>query len=198
MSETPQLKNPQHQKFAEAYLRHFNRTQAAIDAEYSEASAGNQGYRLMKNDEIRAYVRARMAEEVMDTTEVLYHLAEIARGNIRDVTDANGNLDLGRAELLGKTGIIRKVKNRAIVTENSDINETEVEVYDKTRALELIGKHLAMFTDKLQVVDWRSQAIDDIRAGKYTHDEIAALFGDRDLATELFAQAGKSVTVGRE
>jgi hypothetical protein len=51
---------------------------------------------------------------------------------------------------------------------------------------------------QVQTIDWRSQAIDDIRANKYTHDEIAALFGDHELATQLFAEAGKSVTVGRE
>jgi hypothetical protein len=54
---------------------------------------------------------------------------------------------------------------------------------------------------KIETIDWRSQTIAEIREGKYTHDEIAALFGDAALADDLFLQAGKTVTavtVGRD
>ena len=42
-----------------------------------------------------------------------------------------------------------KVKN--IPTDDGAITEREVKTYDKLKALELLGKHLGMFTDKVKV-----------------------------------------------
>ncbi|MFQ9772227.1 MAG: terminase small subunit [Oscillospiraceae bacterium] len=42
-----------------------------------------------------------------------------------------------------------KVKN--IPTADGLITEREVKTYDKLKALELLGKHLGMFTDKMKL-----------------------------------------------
>ena len=42
-----------------------------------------------------------------------------------------------------------KVKN--IPTDDGAITEREVKTYDKLKALELLGKHLGMFTDRVKV-----------------------------------------------
>lgn len=46
--------NTRHELFAQAKARGESNTQAAISAGYSQASAHNQGTRLIKNDAIRA------------------------------------------------------------------------------------------------------------------------------------------------
>jgi phage terminase small subunit len=49
------------------------------------------------------------------------------------------------------TATISSVKVKRIPTEAGDIVEREVKVYDKIKALELLGKHVGMFTDKFKV-----------------------------------------------
>jgi phage terminase small subunit len=174
--------------FAEAYLKTFNATKAAIAAGYSEKSATSQGSQLLHNPKVEAYLHARMQKSLMSTNEVLYHLAQIARGDVDDLLNEYGNLDIEKARRLGVTNLIRKVRNRQTTTENSTTFETETEGYDRMRALELIGKYLALWTDKVKVEDWRNEALADIRAGKMTYGELAAQ--DKSLADELFSMAG--------
>ena len=49
------------------------------------------------------------------------------------------------------TACIASVKVKTIPTDDGQITEREVKVYDKLKALELLGKHLGMFTDKVKV-----------------------------------------------
>jgi phage terminase small subunit len=202
MSNEKQLTDKQ-EMFVIEYLKCFNATKAAKAAGYSEKTAYSIGSELLNKPEVTSRIRAYMEKHAMSAHEVLFHLGQIARGDMDDIIDSKGSIDMFKAREAGRTNLIKRVKTKSITTadkdgEGSDIFESDTEAYDRMKALELIGKYHAMFTDKMQVVDWRSQAIDDIRANKYTHDEIAALFGDETLATQLFAEAGKSVTVGGE
>lgn len=181
--------NNRQELFVSEYLKCFNATKAAKAAGYSEKTAYSQGHDLLKVPEIAARVRERLRQSAMDADEVLHHLAEIARGDMDDLVDINGNLDMTKARQFGKTKLIKKVKNRVMSTENTDITETETEGYDRLRALELIGKHLAMWTDKVQVNDWRAQAIQDIKDGKISFEALSNAF-DKSLAAELFTAAG--------
>lgn len=148
--------NSKQQLFLNEYLKTFNATKAAKAAGYSQDTAYSQGHRLLKNDEIAEAIRARLDEAAMTANEVLYHLSEIGRGDFDDVTDNNGNLDMDKARELGKTRLIKKVRQRTVTTADkdgagSDITETEVEIHDRVRALELIGKYHKLFTDKTEL-----------------------------------------------
>jgi len=48
----------------------------------------------------------------------------------------------------------------------------------------------------IQIEDWRSRAIEDIRAGRIAYEALAEAFNDRDLATELFREAGVPISTG--
>lgn len=146
-AEKPKL-SPKQQLFVEYYLRHFNATRAAKEAGYSEKTAYSIGHENLKKPEIADTIRTRMTEAAMETNEVLYHLAQIARGDLGDVLDKNGNVSIEAAREQGKTNLIKKVRSRAITTENSDISEAEAEAYDRLKALELIGRAHALFKDR--------------------------------------------------
>lgn len=166
MTDEIKLK-PQYQLFADAYLKLFNETKAAIAAGFAERSAGNQGYRLMKRDDVRAYIDARMKESAMSATEVLRHLADIARGDFDDLVDRKGNVDLGKARESGKSNLIRRVKSRSILTtadngDGTEIFETETEGYDRLKALELLGKHHKLFVDRQEVTGPDGKAVEII------------------------------------
>lgn len=148
--------NAKQQLFLSEYLKCFNATKAAKAAGYSEQTAYSQGHRLLKVAEIDEALRARLDEAAMSAREVLYHLADIGRGDMDDLVDASGNPDMEQARASGKTRLIKKIKQRSIVTadkdgQGSDVHETEIEVHDRLRALELIGKYHKLFTDKQEI-----------------------------------------------
>jgi phage terminase small subunit len=74
--------SPRKRQFAEAYLRLWNRTQAAIEVGYSKRSAYQIGHRLMKDPAVAAYIAERIDEAAMSADEVLVRLSEQARGDI--------------------------------------------------------------------------------------------------------------------
>lgn len=64
------------------------------------------------------------------------------------------------------------------------------------RALDHRAKLQGLYAPiKTQDVDWKVQAIEDIKAGSITYPAMARAFGD-SLAQELFQLAGKAVIVG--
>ena len=194
--------NQKQERFVIEYLKSFNATQAAIEAGYSANTAYSQGSRLLKDVEISAAIEAFMRENAMSAAEVLYHLTAIARGDISDVLDNGGNLDMFAARENHATMLIRKVKQKSITTadkdgEGSDVFENEVEMYDRLKALELLAKyHDLINKSTVRVADWRDEVIQLLREGKVTPDEVAEELGV-SLAEELFKSAGIRTVSGR-
>jgi phage terminase small subunit len=152
------------EKFVIEYLKCFNATQAAKKSGYSEKTAYSQGGRLLKDVEIAARVREYFDNAAMTANEALYHIAEIARGDIDNLVDSMGNPDMEQARAAEKTGLIKKIRQRTITTTDKDghgseTQETEIEMHDRLRALELIGKHHKLFTDKTEVTGAENKPI---------------------------------------
>lgn len=142
-----------------------------------------------------------MAENAMTAAEVLYHLTYIARGDIQDVVDTSGNLDMNKAVEAGKSNLIKRIKQKSITTsdkdgEGSDVFETETEVYDRLKALELLARyHDLINKSTVRVTDWRDEIIELLRTGKVTPDEVLEELGV-SLAEELFKSAGVRIATG--
>lgn len=194
--------NKKQQAFVEYYLVHWNATEAAKKAGYSAKSAYSIGSENLKKPEIAAHIRARLDELKMGADEVLLRLAEMGRANMRDFVDISadgrGFINLTKAAKKGKLHLIKEIEHvqeRTVVNETEYIRESmKIKLHDQMAALQLIGKHHALFTDKIRVDDWRSQAIEDIRAGRIDYEALAAAF-EPTLADELFKLAG--VPIGR-
>lgn len=142
------------QAFIDEYLIDLNGTQAAIRAGYSPACARQIADENMSKPVISAAIERALAERSRRTgvnqDRVIRELAKIAFLNPMDV------LDMDEATVKGDssrddTACIASVKVKTIPTEDGNIVEREVKTYDKTKALELLGKHLGMFTDKLNI-----------------------------------------------
>lgn len=75
-------------RFCEAYIRLNNATKAAAEAGYSAKSARTTGYRLLKEEAVAEYIRARLREiedeEIAKTDEVLRFLTSVMRGQVAD------------------------------------------------------------------------------------------------------------------
>jgi phage terminase small subunit len=132
--------------FIEEYLRCWNASEAARRAGY--AHPGSEGHRLLKNDEIRDEVAARLSAKAMEADEVLGRLGDMARATIEDfiTVDENGEtyIDLRKAEEAGKLHLIKRL------WQDRDGN-WRLELHDAQAALALIGRHLELFVDRTKV-----------------------------------------------
>lgn len=154
-------------RFCEEYLIDLNATQAAIRAGYSPKGASVRGSRLLTNAKVRARIDAAMAEQSKRTgvnaDRVVRELARIAFVNPTEVIDTDKVKVLPNASK-DNTAAIASVK---VKTSNSDTGksvEREIRFHDKNKALELLGRHLGMFNDKLNIAaEGTVQIIDDIK-----------------------------------
>jgi phage terminase small subunit len=149
-------------RFCEEYLVDLNATQAAIRAGYSPKSASVTGAKLLTNAKVRARIDAAMAEQSKRTgvnaDRVIRELARIAFVNPTDVIDTEKMTVLPDATK-DDTAAIASVKVKL-----GDSVEREIRFHDKNKALELLGRHLGMFNDKLNVTaEGAVKIIDDIK-----------------------------------
>lgn len=137
-------------RFVEEYLIDLNATQAAIRAGYSPDSAKEIGSENLTKPNIANAIDQALAERSRRTgvnaDRVVRELAKIAFVNAGEV------IDLDTALLKDKISeddmaAIQSVKVKAF---GEDGLEREIKLSDKLKALELLGKHLGMFKDKVE------------------------------------------------
>jgi phage terminase small subunit len=154
------------QKFCEEYLIDLNATQAAIRAGYSTNTAKDIGCENLSKPNIRACIDAAIAERSKRTgvtaDRVVRELARIAFVNAPDVIDTKyATVKPDATE--DDTAVIASVKVKVSAGENSESVEREIKFADKIKALELLGKHLGMFTDNINISgDMGVQIVNDI------------------------------------
>lgn len=159
-SENMSLTNKQ-RVFIDEYLQCFNATEAARRAGYSEKTARAIGCENLTKPDIKAEIEKALQENAMTAAEVLSRLAEMARGDIADFMDISSmgyNLDLKKAQELGLTHLIKKVKQKTTTfiakkesEEDREITELELELYDAKDALTKLGQHYNLFTDRKEI-----------------------------------------------
>lgn len=141
-------------RFCEEYLIDLNATQAAIRAGYSAASAQQIATENLSKPVIKARIEEAMAERSRRTgvtsDRVVRELARVAFVNADDLIDTS-NATIRDTASEDDRACISAVKVKISSGENSSTVEREIRMYDKLRALELLGKHLGMFTDKVEV-----------------------------------------------
>ena len=117
--------------FVQEYLKDLNATQAAIRAGYSQKTAYSIGQRLLSNVEISQAIDAAMSERSerakLTADYVLQNLHEIAQ------------------RCMQKSPVMVKGE-QAIDDEGRHLWTFDAK--NALRALELIGKHMGMFSDK--------------------------------------------------
>ncbi|MDR1515435.1 MAG: terminase small subunit [Synergistaceae bacterium] len=143
---------PKQTRFVEEYLIDMNATQAAIRAGYAENTAYSVGQRLMKNveTEINSALAERSKRTGVTADRVVQELARIAFVDTRQIFE------------WGPDGVTLRPSDEltddeaAIVAEVSETRSAvggsiKAKRFDKLKALELLGSHLGMFNDKVEV-----------------------------------------------
>lgn len=141
-------------RFIAEYLIDLNATQAAIRAGYSVKTAGSIGDENLKKPEINSAIAKEMAKRSKRTgvnqDRVVLELAKIAFVNASDVIDAD-TATVKDDATADDTAAIQSIKVKVFPTKDGEGVEREIKLGDKLKALELLGKHLGMWNDKLDL-----------------------------------------------
>ena len=167
----PQL-NMKQQAFVDEYLKDFNATQAAIRAGYSEKTARSIGSENLKKPDIARAIKAAVAERAMGADEVLLRLADIARGSLDDCIDDTGAINIVKAKEAGKLHLVRRYSS-------SERFGDEVELYDKLKALELLGKNNGALGEL------KDALLKNVDLDKLTPKQLQGLANGDDIITVL-------------
>lgn len=189
----------QQKLFANEYLIDLNATRA-YKAAYKrckkDESAAAAGARLLRNVKIDEYIKQRMKDREKRTEitqdKVLRELAAIAFAKATDYAsviekqavyttdegvriplhDENGNAVMIQDVQLVLTDTLNDAQKTALAGIKHGKYGIEVTMCSKEKALELLGRHLGMFKDKVELsgIETEKSKLDDIilqmRAGK--------------------------------
>jgi len=143
--------------FADEYLIDLNATRAykvAYLKVKKDETAKAAASRMLTNVNVAAYVEKRMKdrEKRTEITQDMV-LKELAKIGFADVTDfvTIENKGSYKAVQVKSTDDMPGDKLGAIAGIKEGANGIEIKLNDKGKALELIGRHLGMFKDKLEV-----------------------------------------------
>ncbi len=160
--------------FADEYLIDLNATRA-YKAVYknckSDEAAAAAGARMLRNVKVAEYIEQRMKDRERRTEitqdKVINELAAIAFSNGADFAQVvdepmivegryvpdpdTGKLRTWETVKITPTDQLPDDKKKAIAGIKMGKNGIEVATCDKVRALELLGRHLGMFKDKIEI-----------------------------------------------
>ena len=149
-------------RFVDEYLVDFNATQAAIRAGYSEKTANTIGAQNLAKLSIQAEI-SRRQKDLQRRTEVTQErvVIELARVAFADATDyvqvETRIINRGEVKVPIELAVHKETaelsadQRAAIASIKQGANGVEIKLHDKIKALELLGRHIGMFNDKLEV-----------------------------------------------
>jgi phage terminase small subunit len=146
--------------FVSEYLVDLNAKQAAIRAGYSLKYAKLQACQLLRHPKVSEEIQKAMDKRAKRTEitadRVLQELAAIAFSDIRKLYGEDGKLlppHLLPDDIAPVLAAVKVVSERFVNDEENPYHERTVEakVWDKLKSLELLGKHLKLFTDKVEI-----------------------------------------------
>ncbi len=154
--------NSRHDRFCREYIKDLNGTRAAIAAGYGKKSAHVTASQLLSNPKVKellAELTKKHADKLdLSTEKVLSELARVGFSNMLDYikTTEEGsayvdlsNLTREQAAAIPEITVDEYVEGKG--EHARKVKRTKLKLVDKIRSLELLGKHLKLFTERIEV-----------------------------------------------
>ena len=155
-------KNSRHDRLCREYIKDLNGTRAAIAAGYAKKSAKVTASQLLTNPNVQALL-AKLTKKHADkldlsTEKVLSGLSSMGLSNMLDyikTTEDGGayvdlsNLTQEQAAAIQEVTVDEYTEGRGKAARR--VKRTKFKLADKIRALELLGKYLKLFTERVEV-----------------------------------------------
>lgn len=159
--ELPPL-TPRQAAFVQEYLIDLNATKAAIRAGYAPSNAASYGSDLTKLPQVSLAIEVGKAQREtrtkMDRDQVLHEMSLLSNSRIDwFVIDNEGQVRLAAGAPEGAMGAVASIKKRITSTYNPATKETitkydvELKLWDKPAPLKLMGRHVGLFPDKVEL-----------------------------------------------
>lgn len=167
----PPLDNPKRERFCQEYVIDRNGLQAAIRAKYAAGSAKVTASRLLTDVNVRARIdelQVKVTDKLEITAErVLRETARLAFSDVRKYFNDDGTLrafsdldDDAAAALAGFESVEKAIPGEAGMTEQV----RKFKIWDKPAALGMLGKHLNLFNEKIEIGEDLAAALDRARS----------------------------------
>lgn len=152
--------------FADEYLIDLNATRAykvAYPSIKKDEIAAVNGSKLLRNTKVADYIQKRMQDRQKRTEitqdRVLEELAAIAFARATDFAEIKGG-----CVIIKDTSGLSEQQIKAIAGIKEGKFGIELKLNDKEKAPELLGRHLGMFKDRLEVsgLEEEKKKLDDI------------------------------------
>jgi phage terminase small subunit len=156
----PNLLTPQQERFCLEYLKDLNSLQAAVRAGYSARTARAQGSRLLTYVAVKARIAVLQADVAakagITAQRVLEEIGRLAFSDVRKLFGENGSLrkitELSDAEAAAISSVETVEEFAGKGASREFIGYTKkLRLWDKKGALELLGKYLSMFSERVDV-----------------------------------------------
>jgi phage terminase small subunit len=143
------------ERFVAEYLVDFNGTQAAVRAGYSERSAREIAHKLLTKDHIQSALsqEKKKIKDKIDITkqDLIKRTLSLIDPNLIDISEKiEKGEELSKSE---KNSLTMLEKNITIDRENNSrsIEINKFKITDKLKGIELIGRMIGAFDDKLLI-----------------------------------------------
>lgn len=146
---------PKQALFCKEYLIDLNATQAAIRAGYSKKTAQRIGSENLSKPliaaEIQRLMDVRSNRTLVTADRVINEIAKLAFINTQDILNEDGSLKSINEWSRDDAAAIQEITEDSIGKgDDALITRRKVKLSDKKSNLELLGRHLKLFTDKIE------------------------------------------------
>jgi len=147
--------SPKAKRFAREYIIDLSGKEAAIRAGYSRSGAAVRAHKLLKDPRVAILVQKYTDErnERLEITadKVVQEIAKLAFTDIGDYLNEDGDMkpleELTPAQRKG----IQEISDVSYGSGDSKTTRRKFKLADKRSNLELLGRHMRMFVDKVEV-----------------------------------------------
>ena len=154
--------NSRHDRFCREYIKDLNGKRAAIAVGYSAKTADAAASRLLSNVKVQTLVATltkKHADKLdLSAEKVLSELSRMGFSNFLDYVNITEEGD-AFVDLSGLTQEQASAIQEVTVNEYMEgkgkhgrkVKRTRLKLVDKIRSLDLLGRHLKLFTEKIEV-----------------------------------------------